>query len=636
MDVPDPQSAINVANSEPVTAAYAWIERHKNFNGYVNGHWLTSPVDPAAVVQATHDALKRETTSIAEHLYALSQRIQGAAPMLAVLDSLDSGQPIKRSQKLSVPLAVRYAEYYIGWALRTDDERSEWPDVGVVILELAAVPVLLVDLLRQALWAIAEGNVVVISAPPGNCTALVFADLCAQAAFPPGIVNVVMGDIVSSHWHLPRRALITLEQAPTVVIFDNASLDSAVDSALTALWFNPDRTRRSIVNLIVQDGVVATVLAKLQKGLAAAKTGGALDRTIDISTAQSSGGPIAIDVGQNAIVRTFRTLTEAADLVNICNAATVSFWTESIGAAIEFAHEIKTTTIWVNAIDLFDPALDNQILPRRVEARPRPILWIPTAGQPERQQLESLYINGQFVRSGSGETRLIGGANHRVLAEISIGGKVDLDRAVSAATAASAAWAATSSTDRIRLMYRLADLMRQHKRKMADSIAARTGESRLEAEEVVDLRIEQLLAATAAAENIARSQQLVRYMPNHALALTVPEPIGVLGVVDPVSLLYELAQVIGKVLANRATAVIIPSERYPLTALAFCELLTLAEIPPGVINVVPGDQGKLIAALAEHKNVAIWQPSGPQPLPVHVKTIWLPYGAQNRPTKTYH
>jgi aldehyde dehydrogenase (NAD+) len=168
--------------------------------------------------------------------------------------------------------------------------------------------------------------------------------------------------------------------------------------------------------------------------------------------------------------------------------------------------------------------------------------------------------------------------------------------------------------------------MRSHKTRMADSIAARTGEPRDRAEAVVDLRIEQLLSTTATADNIARSQQQVTYMPHRALALTVPESIGVLGVIDPVSLLYELAQVIGKVLANCVTAVIIPSERYPLTVLAFCELLTLAEVPPGVINVVPGDQTKLTAALIENQNVTLWQPSGTQPLPVHVKTIWLPYG----------
>ena len=120
---------------------------------------------------------------------------RSAAREFAVLESMDSGKPIKESRDVDVPLAAAHFWYYAGWA-----DKLEYAFPGRVAKPLGVAAQIIpwnFPLLMLA-WkiapALAAGNTVVLK--PASTTplsALLFADVCRQADLPPGVVNIVTG-----------------------------------------------------------------------------------------------------------------------------------------------------------------------------------------------------------------------------------------------------------------------------------------------------------------------------------------------------------------------------------------------------------------------------------------------------------
>jgi aldehyde dehydrogenase (NAD+) len=58
----------------------------------------------------------------ARHLYALARQVQKHARLLAVLETLDNGKPIRETRDLDVPLVARHFYHHAGWAQLLDAE----------------------------------------------------------------------------------------------------------------------------------------------------------------------------------------------------------------------------------------------------------------------------------------------------------------------------------------------------------------------------------------------------------------------------------------------------------------------------------------------------------------------------------
>jgi aldehyde dehydrogenase (NAD+) len=51
----------------------------------------------------------------------------------------------------------------------------------------------------------------------------------------------------------------------------------------------------------------------------------------------------------------------------------------------------------------------------------------------------------------------------------------------------------------------------------------------------------------------------------------------------------------------------LPSEKHPLSATDFYQVLDTSDVPPGVVNIVTGDRDHLTRTLIEHEDVdAVW------------------------------
>jgi len=101
---------------------------------------------------------------------------------------------------------------------------------------------------------------------------------------------------------------------------------------------------------------------------------------------------------------------------------------------------------------------------------------------------------------------------------------------------------------------------------------------------------------------------LVHTPPVRNIALAVPEPIGVVGVICPdEDPLLSFVSLLAPVIAMGNRCVIVPSERLPLPALDLCQVLETSDVPAGVVNIVTGERDALAETLARHEQVdCLW------------------------------
>src|SRR5216117_4397428 len=204
--------------------ALEWIRQHDNgrFGHFINGKW-TAPTEgqyfetinpatkavlarvaqgskadvDAAVVAARSaapewDALPAHAR--ARYLYALAREVQRHSRLLAVLESLDNGKPIRETRDLDIPLVARHFYHHAGWAQLLATEFAGYQPIGVVGQIVPwNFPLLMVA--WKVAPALAAGNTVVLKpAEFTPLTALAFAELAHEAGLPAGVLNVSTGD----------------------------------------------------------------------------------------------------------------------------------------------------------------------------------------------------------------------------------------------------------------------------------------------------------------------------------------------------------------------------------------------------------------------------------------------------------
>src|SRR5689334_16606842 len=130
-----------------------------------------------------------------KYLFRIARAIQERARELAVLESLDNGKPIRESRDVDVPLAAAHFFYYAGWA---DKLGHAGLGADPRPLGVAGQVIPWNFPLLMAAWklapALACGNTVVLKpAETTPLTALVLAEIVAEAGLPPGVVNVLAG-----------------------------------------------------------------------------------------------------------------------------------------------------------------------------------------------------------------------------------------------------------------------------------------------------------------------------------------------------------------------------------------------------------------------------------------------------------
>jgi aldehyde dehydrogenase (NAD+) len=200
-----------------------------------------------------------------------------------------------------------------------------------------------------------------------------------------------------------------------------------------------------------------------------------------------------------------------------------------------------------------------------------------------------LFIGGEFVDpADGGYAPTINPATEEPLAEIAQAGAADVARAVEAARAAAGAWAALPGLERGKYVFRIARLIQERARELA-VVETLDGGKPIKESRDVDVP----LAAAHFFYYAGWADKLEYGLPGRGAV----RPRGVVGQVIPWNFpLLMAAWKLAPALATGNTAVLKPADTTPLTALLLAEILQEAELPDGVVNILPGD-GSAGAAL---------------------------------------
>jgi aldehyde dehydrogenase (NAD+) len=318
--------------------ASSWLERHgRRFGLFIDGAWQApaageyfDTLDPsngeklASIAQggaADVDAAVRAARTAsgkwralspharARYLYALARLVQKHSRLLAVLETMDNGKPIRESRDIDIPLVARHFYHHAGWAQLLEQEFPEYEPCGVVGQVIPwNFPLLM--LAWKIAPALATGNTVVLKpAEFTPLTALAFAELCVEAGLPAGVVNIVTGDgstgealvkhpdvdkiaftgstevgrairgtTATSH----KKLSLELGGKSPFIIFEDADLDSAVEGLVDGIWFNQGQVCCAGSRLLMQESIAEPLIAKIRDRMSTLRIGPPLDKAIDI------------------------------------------------------------------------------------------------------------------------------------------------------------------------------------------------------------------------------------------------------------------------------------------------------------------------------------------------------------------
>jgi acyl-CoA reductase-like NAD-dependent aldehyde dehydrogenase len=359
---------------------------------------------------------------------------------LAQLETLDNGKPYSVAFNVEVNVAIGQMRYYAGLPTKLKGETYAVSSPGYhvytrreplgVCAAITPWNYSIVMAVQKIGPALASGNTLVLKpAEQTPLTAILLAELALEAGIPPGVFNLVTGyghtagAALTNHMDVDKVAFtgstevgqeimraasgnlkhISLElggKSP-LIIFDDADLDAATETALWAIFANSGQNCVAGSRLYVQSGVYDEVLQALGQKAAALKVGPGLDDDTDIGPLISQrqldrvmgyvGGAAAQRVvgGERVGERgyflqptVFRDVPDDSPIANeeifgpvlsafkfddddevIRRANSSRFglaagvWTNHLGRAHRMAAALKAGVVWINTYDWFDPAV---------------------------------------------------------------------------------------------------------------------------------------------------------------------------------------------------------------------------------------------------------------------------------------
>lgn len=225
---------------------------------------------------------------------------------------------------------------------------------------------------------------------------------------------------------------------------------------------------------------------------------------------------------------------------------------------------------------------------------------------PSTAERKQLLINGEWVDAASGATfETINPSTGEVITEVAEGGAEDIDRAVRAARAAfEGPWSRFTPRQRERLLLDFAEALTEAHRELVATDSVDMG---------FPIGVGSVVRSGYGPADIVRyfagwptklhGDTLANSAGPDVFTYTRREPIGVVGAITPWNVPRNATGKIAPALAAGCTVVMKPSELAPLAPLRVAEILNELDIPPGVINMVPGMGHTAGARLAEHPDV---------------------------------
>lgn len=273
---------------------------------------IASADEVDAAVAAAKAALKdpqwRNLPPLARErlMHKLADAIEADLPRMAALEALDTGRPINITEAIDIPGACAWLRTFAGWPTKLMGQSGQLAGAAIphhaytrrepvgVMAAITPWNFPLILTMFKLGPALAAGCTVVLKpAPETPLTALRLVELALQVGFPPGVLNVVLGDgpttgtALATHPDVAKVAFtgstatgqqilrgsvpdlkrVTLElggKSPSIICAD-ADLARAIPEAATACFFNSGQVCYAGTRLYVQRSRYEEVLEGLQK-----------------------------------------------------------------------------------------------------------------------------------------------------------------------------------------------------------------------------------------------------------------------------------------------------------------------------------------------------------------------------------
>lgn len=248
-------------------------------------------------------------------LWKLGDLILQHADALALTETLDNGKPIFESRQVDIPAAAETFYYYAGWCTKMEGETIPVPGnfLNYTLREPYGVCGILTPWnfpLLMVAWklapALACGNTAVLKiAEETPLTGLMLGQLCQEAGFPDGVVNVVPGfgetagralvahpdvdkisftgstevgkEIVRASADTLKKVSLELGGKSPNIVFADADLDAAARGAFNGIFYGQGEVCNAGSRLLVEKSAHDALLEKLLKRASKLEPGDPLD-----------------------------------------------------------------------------------------------------------------------------------------------------------------------------------------------------------------------------------------------------------------------------------------------------------------------------------------------------------------------
>lgn len=214
-----------------------------------------------------------------------------------------------------------------------------------------------------------------------------------------------------------------------------------------------------------------------------------------------------------------------------------------------------------------------------------------------------IFIGGQFPRTESGRYYKPLDSKGKALANICLSSRKDVRNAVVAARKAFGPWSERAAFNRGQILYRIAEMLEGRQAQFVDELM-RQGSSKVAATNEVNLSIDRIVYYAGWCDKYNQVLSSVNPVSSSHFNFSSLEPMGVVGIVAEQSTsLIGLVSLILPAICGGNSTVVLASEKLPLCAVTFAEVIHSSDVPAGVINILTGSTDEMAPILASHMDV---------------------------------
>lgn len=225
-----------------------------------------------------------------------------------------------------------------------------------------------------------------------------------------------------------------------------------------------------------------------------------------------------------------------------------------------------------------------------------------------------MLIGGQARSSRDNQfADVLNPATNEVLDRIPLATAEDVEEALDVAQEGFRIWSRTPTHERYEILMRFADLLRKHKREIAEILTLENGKPLAQAESEVDTGVRLFTGFAEESKSLYGISAPLDAQPGleNDIFFTRREPLGVMGAILPFNFPIDLfSHKVAPALAAGNAVVIKPSMEAPLSIIRVVELLHEAGVPGSTMQVVTGRGSVVGEILASSPKVQIVSMTG--------------------------